>query len=46
MIAHRLKTVEKCDCIFYLEAGQVTDQGTYQQLIENNPKFKEMALHA
>jgi ATP-binding cassette, subfamily B, bacterial PglK len=46
MIAHRLKTVEKCDCIFYLEAGQVTDQGTYQQLIENNAKFKEMALHA
>ncbi len=45
MIAHRLKTVEKCDSIFYLDAGQVTDQGTYQQLIVKNKQFKRMSQH-
>ena len=30
MIAHRLKTVQKCDQIFFIDKGQVVDQGTYQ----------------
>lgn len=46
MIAHRLKTVEKCDLIYFMEQGKIIDQGTYQQLVENNAKFKEMAQHA
>ena len=46
MIAHRLKTVRKCDIIFMMEQGEIVDQGTYQQLLETNPKFKEMAEHA
>ena len=45
MIAHRLKTIEECDCIFYLEGGRVIDQGTYQQLIERNEQFRKMAQH-
>lgn len=46
MIAHRLKTVRKCDIIYMMEQGKVIDQGTYQHLLETNPKFKEMAEHA
>ncbi|MDM1722272.1 ABC transporter ATP-binding protein [Acinetobacter towneri] len=46
MIAHRLKTVQKCDVIYFIEQGRVVDQGTYQQLIDSNPKFKKMAEHA
>lgn len=46
MIAHRLKTVEKCDIIYFMEQGQIIDSGTYKELIENNMKFREMAKHA
>ena len=46
MIAHRLKTVQKCDQIFFINKGQVVDQGTYQELIKTNKYFKNMAVHA
>lgn len=46
MIAHRLKTVQQCDIIYMLDKGKVVDQGTYEQLLESNFKFKEMAAHA
>ncbi len=46
MIAHRLKTVQKCDQIFFVDKGQLVDQGTYQELIETNEHFKNMAAHA
>jgi len=46
MIAHRLKTVQKCDQIFFIDKGQVMDQGTYQQLIKKNEHFRKMATHA
>ena len=45
MIAHLLKTVEKCDQIFFIDEGKVADQGTFQELIEKNKKFKNMANH-
>ena len=46
MIAHRLKTVQKCDQIFFIDKGQIVDEGTYQELIEKNEYFKNMAEHA
>lgn len=46
MIAHRLKTVEKCDVIYLMEQGEVVEQGTYHELIKDNSKFKQMAEHA
>tara|TARA_X000000368_G_scaffold406463_1_gene384727 strand:- start:3450 stop:5246 length:1797 start_codon:yes stop_codon:yes gene_type:complete len=46
LIAHRLKTVEKCDQIFFIDKGKVVDQGTYKELIEKNEHFKNMAIHA
>ena len=46
MIAHRLKTVQKCDIIYLMDQGKIVDQGTYQELLEKNSQFKEMAEHA
>ena len=45
LIAHRLKTVQKCDQIFFLDKGKVIDQGTYEELIKKNKHFKNMASH-
>ena len=33
LIAHRLKTIERCDQIFVIEEGQVTDKGSYVILL-------------
>lgn len=46
MIAHRLKTVQKCDIIYLMDQGKIVDQGTYQELLVKNIQFKEMAEHA
>lgn len=46
MIAHRLKTVQKCDIIYMMDKGKVIAQGSYQELIKNNIMFKEMAEHS
>jgi HlyD family secretion protein len=45
MIAHRLKTVEKCDEIYLIEDGQVKDTGTYHELIAKNNIFRKMVDH-
>jgi ABC-type multidrug transport system fused ATPase/permease subunit len=46
MIAHRLKTIQKCDQIFMMEKGCVIANGTYQQLLEKNEMFKKMSENA
>lgn len=46
MIAHRLKTVQKCDTIYLMEKGEIIDQGRYEDLVKNNHKFREMAKHS
>ena len=46
MIAHRLKTVQKCDIIYLMDQGKIVDQGKYEELVEKNTQFKKMADHA
>ena len=46
LIAHRLKTVQKCNLIFFIEKGRVQDQGTYEELIKKNKNFKKMTENA
>tara|TARA_B100001287_G_scaffold86087_1_gene71992 strand:+ start:4208 stop:5917 length:1710 start_codon:yes stop_codon:yes gene_type:complete len=46
LIAHRLKTVQKCDKIFFIDNGKVADHGTYDELIDKNEQFKKMSMHA
>ena len=33
VIAHRLSTVENCDCIYMLKDGQVVKSGSYQEVV-------------
>ena len=40
IIAHRLNTVRYCDKIFFLEKGTLKDEGTFDELLENN-SFKK-----
>jgi HlyD family secretion protein len=46
MIAHRLKTVQKCDIIYLMKQGHIIDSGTYNELILKNSDFKKMAQHS
>ncbi|MEM9258079.1 MAG: ABC transporter ATP-binding protein, partial [Bacteroidota bacterium] len=43
VIAHRLTTVQHADRIYFLDQGEISAQGTYQELIHANAAFKEMA---
>lgn len=46
MIAHRLKTVKKCDRILFIDKGSIVDQGTYDDLYSRNQQFRKMADHS
>ena len=46
LIAHRIKTVQKCDQIFFIDKKKVVEQGTYKHLIKRNKKFKNIASHS
>ncbi|MFH0959750.1 MAG: ABC transporter ATP-binding protein, partial [Pseudomonadota bacterium] len=44
IIAHRLSTVQRCDQIIELAHGKVIAQGTYEELLEKSPSFRQMAM--
>ncbi|MGI6069855.1 MAG: NHLP bacteriocin export ABC transporter permease/ATPase subunit [Blautia sp.] len=43
VVAHRLSTVMNCDRILVLEHGQLIEQGSYEQLMEQRGRFYELA---
>ena len=43
IIAHRLNTIKNCDCIYYLEKGEIKSYGTYEELIHKSKEFKKLA---
>lgn len=43
IIAHRLSTIQHCDSIYMIEDGEINDSGTYDELVENNYKFRKLA---
>jgi ABC-type multidrug transport system fused ATPase/permease subunit len=43
IIAHRLTTVRRCDCIHLLEQGQLVASGTFQDLMARSDRFRAMA---
>jgi ATP-binding cassette, subfamily B, bacterial PglK len=44
MIAHRLTTIKYCDTIIEFVDGKIAAQGTYEQLLESSPSFRNMAF--
>jgi len=46
IVAHRLKTIQNCDQIFFIDNGEVIDKGSYAELIKKNEKFRNMATLA
>ena len=42
IIAHRLSTIVNCDRILYMEDGKIMAEGTHEQLLKNNKKYKEL----
>lgn len=42
VIAHRLSTIQKADKIIVLEAGEILEQGTHQELLFMNGHYKKL----
>ncbi|MCR4924882.1 MAG: NHLP bacteriocin export ABC transporter permease/ATPase subunit [Clostridiales bacterium] len=42
VIAHRLSTIKHCDRIIVLNKGKIIEDGSYDELIENNGFFAEL----
>lgn len=43
VIAHRISTIKKCDCIFVMEQGEIVETGNYQTLMEKKGLFYQLA---
>ncbi len=43
VIAHRLSTIRSCDRIFVIEDGSITQEGTYDELMNQDGFFRKMA---
>ena len=44
VIAHRLSTVKKCDCIYEVDQGRIIASGDFQTLTETSSSFREMTM--
>ena len=42
VIAHRLSTIQKADHIVVMERGEIVEQGSHQELIDNNGMYRKL----
>ena len=42
VVAHRLSTVRKADCIVVIDGGRIVEQGTHNELIEKGGVYKKL----
>lgn len=42
VIAHRLSTIRSADCILVIEAGEVVERGSHDELMEMNGRYREL----
>ena len=43
VVAHRLSTIAKADSIYVMDKGQIVQSGTFDELMEQEGPFKELA---
>ena len=43
IVAHRLSTIKNVDTIFYIDKGNIVEQGTYDELINKGGYFSNLA---
>ena len=46
LIAHRLSTIRDCDCIYVMDKGQIQQQGTHQELMQQEGLYHELMKYA
>ena len=46
IITHRLKTIKKCDNIFFIENGEIKSNGSFEELMKINKNFYAMAMES
>jgi ABC-type bacteriocin/lantibiotic exporter with double-glycine peptidase domain len=46
LIAHRLSTIRDCDRIFVMERGHVSQEGTHEELMEQEGLYRELIKYA
>lgn len=44
VVAHRLSTIQKADCIFYIDDGQILEQGAPQELMERKGAYYQLYM--
>lgn len=44
-IAHRLNTIHRADCIYFIEEGRCVEQGTHEELIERSETYRTSVIH-
>ena len=42
MVAHRLSTIQNCDCILLVKNGDITERGSYEELMKKNGDFASL----
>jgi ATP-binding cassette, subfamily B, bacterial PglK len=43
IVAHRLTTIRNCDRIVLIDSGRIADTGAFDELLERNPAFRQLA---
>ena len=46
LIAHRLSTIRDCDCIYVMEQGKVSQQGSHEELMQQEGLYRELMKYA
>lgn len=44
IVAHRLSTIKKADCILYIDNGTIAESGTHTQLMEQKGKYYNLVM--